>query len=206
VGLEYERLGLDMATGKAAPYSGDRGVEAVLRGMSERFGWEPDLEADRIIGLNRGDSHVTLEPGGQLELSGKVHPDIGRLRSELACFLRESVEVSRPLGIAWAPLGLQPLTSIEEIEWVPKSRYRLMAPYLGARGSLAHHMMKGTAGVQLNFDYGDEEDAVVAHHHRRQRQLSPVCRREDRVPFATRPHLDRHRSGAVRPSRVRLPR
>ncbi len=160
VGLEYERLGLDRKTGRAAPYSGPRGVEAVLRSLADRFGWKADFEGERIIGLERGDSHVTLEPGGQLELSGRVHPDVGRLRRELTSFLREAAAVSGPLDIAWVPLGLQPLTPVEAIEWVPKGRYGIMGPFLGARGKLAHHMMKGTAGVQINFDYGSEADAM----------------------------------------------
>jgi glutamate--cysteine ligase len=79
---------------------------------------------------------------------------------ELAGHLRETAIVSDPLGITWVPIGLQPITALEEIGWVPKGRYRIMAPYLGARGTLAHQMMRATAGVQLNFDYSDETDAV----------------------------------------------
>lgn len=160
VGLEYERLGVDVLTGEAAPYSGPRGIEAILAGMAERFGWTADREDGRIIGLARRDSSITLEPGGQLELSGRVHPDIFKLRGEMACFLDESAQIAEPLGLAFITLGLQPITPVEAIEWVPKGRYGIMGPFLGARGDLAHHMMKGTAGVQINFDYGSEDDAM----------------------------------------------
>lgn len=172
VGLEYERIGLQVESGRAAPYSGPRGVEAVLEAMAREHGWSPDREAGRLIGLSRGDSSITLEPGGQLELSGKVHPDVFKLRGEMATFLKETASVSEPLGLTWTPMGLQPLTPVEEIEWVPKGRYGIMAPYLGARGDLAHHMMKGTAGVQINFDYGSEQDAL--EKFRLAMALSPI--------------------------------
>jgi glutamate--cysteine ligase len=160
VGLEYERLGLRAATARAIPYSGDRGVERILREMSDRFGWTPEMESGRIIGLERGDSRVSLEPGGQVELSGRVHRGLDALRREVAVHLEETSEVAGPMGVAFVPTGLQPVSPIEEMEWVPKARYSIMAPYLRSRGALAHHMMKGTAGCQLNFDYAGEEDAI----------------------------------------------
>ena len=142
IGLEYERIGLDATTARAVPYSGPRGIEAILGAMAEKFGWTPDLEKGRIIGLDRGETHVSLEPGGQFELSGRVHGDIAGMQSELAMFLRESGSICEPMGITLSPIGLHPVTPVEEIEWVPKGRYAIMAPFLRARGRLAHHMMK----------------------------------------------------------------
>jgi len=159
VGLEYERLGLFRADATAIPYSGDRGVERILREMTERFGWEAETESSRIVGLRRGGSRVALEPGGQIELSGGVHFSLAAVKEELSTHLAETSALFAPLGIAGVPIGLQPITPVEAIEWVPKGRYGIMAPHLAARGRLAHHMMKGTAGVQLNFDYSDESDA-----------------------------------------------
>ncbi|MBI3449540.1 MAG: glutamate--cysteine ligase [Acidobacteria bacterium] len=160
IGLEYERLPIDASTGRAAPYAGERGVESALRDLAARFGWTPELEGGHTIGLARAGSLISLEPGGQLELSARVHRDLGSVRAELARYLRETAAVSRDRGLAFVPLGLQPISRIEEIAWVPKGRYAIMAPYLAARGALAHHMMKGTAGCQLNFDYGSQEDAA----------------------------------------------
>ncbi len=160
LGLEYERLGLLAPSGRAIPYSGGPGVESVLRAMSARFGWEREEEAGRVIGLSRGGSRISLEPGGQIELSAAVHYHLRSLREELAAHLRETAFASAPLGVAWVPLGLQPVSRVEEIEWVPKARYAIMAPFLAARGALAHHMMKATAGCQINLDYGGEEDAA----------------------------------------------
>jgi len=160
VGLEYERLGLDPATGRAISYSGEHGVESALRDLAEIYSWEAERESGRIIGLSREGSLISLEPGGQVELSARVHRGMASLREELATYLRETAAISERHGFAWVPMGLQPVSRIEEIEWVPKGRYAIMGPYLRARGGLAHHMMKGTAGCQLNFDYGSEEDAA----------------------------------------------
>lgn len=160
VGLEYERFGLDSATGRAIPYSGAHGVESALRELAERFGWSLEEESGRIIGLSREGSLISLEPGGQVELSARVHRDLATLREELKRYLEETASVAGSHGFVWVPMGLQPVSRIEEIEWVPKGRYAIMAPFLGARGGLAHHMMKGTAGCQLNLDYASEEDAA----------------------------------------------
>lgn len=160
LGLEYERLGLGRCSGRALPYAGRRGVEGILELLSERCGWEPIRENGHVIALEREGAAVTLEPGGQLELSGAVHRDLASARAELMVHIRETTAVSDPLEASWVPIGLQPITPIEEIGWVPKGRYRVMAPYMAERGALAHHMMRGTAGVQVNLDYSDESDAV----------------------------------------------
>jgi len=160
VGLEYERLGLDLSAGRGIPYGGERGVERVLLDLADRFGWEADLESGRPVGLVRGGTRIALEPGGQVELSGDVHREFGTMRTELAAHLQETAAVGRPLGIAWAALGVHPWSRVEEIDWIPKARYGLMGPFLGSRGALAHHMMKGTAGIQVNLDYAGEEDAA----------------------------------------------
>jgi glutamate--cysteine ligase len=159
VGMEYERLGLDARTGRSIPYFGPRGVEAVLRALADRFGWEKHRENGHVIGLRRDGSAITLEPGGQLELSGGVHRHLPSMREEIAQHLLETAAVSDPLDLRWVPIGLHPITPIEEIDWVPKGRYGILAPFLATRGSLALHMMKGTAGVQVNLDYDSAEDA-----------------------------------------------
>jgi len=161
IGLEYERLGLDRLTARAIPYSGAHGVERALLDLSERCGWTLVREESRAIGLTREGSLVSLEPGGQMELSARVHRTLAGVADELRGFVAETSQVAALHGFAWVPLGLQPVSRIEEIEWVPKRRYGIMAPHLGSRGTLAHHMMKGTAGCQLNFDYGSEEDAAA---------------------------------------------
>jgi glutamate--cysteine ligase len=159
VGMEYERLGMDARTGRAIPYFGPRGVEAVLCALADRFGWEKHCENGHVIGLKRDGSAITLEPGGQLELSGGVHRLLRSLRQEVAQHFLETAAVSEPLDLCWIPIGLHPVTPIGEIDWVPKGRYAILAPFLATRGPLAIYMMKGTAGVQLNLDYDSAEDA-----------------------------------------------
>jgi glutamate--cysteine ligase len=159
-GIEYERLALDAETGEAAPYSGPRGVERILREVAARSGWSPQEESGRVIGLARGGARVSLEPGAQIELSGAVHPTLRAAAEETAAHLRETAAAAAPLGVGFACLGLHPFTRVEDLEWVPKGRYAILAPFLAPRGALAHHMMKATAGIQVNFDYADEADAT----------------------------------------------
>lgn len=160
VGTEYEKLVVDRDTGKAAPFSGPRGIETVLRMLAERYGWERKEEEGRTIALARGGASITLEPGGQLELSGEQCDTLHCTQEELATHVRELVSVGDELGLAFLGLGIQPVSRLEEIEWVPKERYRIMAPYMTRVGTLGHRMMKQTATVQANIDYADERDAM----------------------------------------------
>ena len=160
VGIEYERFGVFRDTGRPVPYSGPASVEAVLRQLVRERGWTPCEEEGHLLGAAKGQTRITLEPGGQLELSGAVHRTLAGVRDELASFLAEIEEVSRPLGIAWLGIGLHPVARLEEIGWIPKKRYAIMREYLPRRGSRAHIMMKQTACIQVNLDYGSEADAV----------------------------------------------
>src|SRR3989475_521093 len=161
IGTEYEKVAVERASGKAAPFSGPRGIEAVLRVLAERYGWEPKEEDGRVVALAREGASVTLEPGAQLELSGEQCPTIHCTHQELATHVREVVTVGRDLGIAFLGLGMQPVSRVDEIEWVPKQRYRIRGPYMTRVGTLGQRMMKQTATVQANIDYGDERDAML---------------------------------------------
>ena len=160
IGTEYEKVVVDRATGAAAPFSGRRGIEAVLRGLAERYGWQPNEEDGRTVALARGGATVTLEPGGQLELSGEQCPTLHCTDEELRTHVREVVTVCGELGLACLGLGIQPISRLEEIEWVPKQRYRIMGPYMTRVGTMGQRMMKQTATVQANIDYSDERDAM----------------------------------------------
>jgi glutamate--cysteine ligase len=160
VGTEYEKVGVLRDSGLAAPFSGSQGIEVVLRGLADRFGWEPKLERGRIIALYGRAANITVEPGGQLELSGEQCESVHCAQRELLEHIREIVAVARDIGIVFLGLGMQPLSPVEEIEWVPKRRYGIMAPYMVRVGKLGHRMMKQTATVQANFDFADESDAV----------------------------------------------
>lgn len=161
VGTEYEKVGIVRDTGKAIPYSGRRGVEFILRELIERFGWEPEEQDGHIIALSRDKAQVTLEPGGQIELSGEPCESIHCTYAEFTQHIRELLEVTEPLGIIFLGLGMQPVSRVEEIEWVPKQRYRIMGPYMLKVGKLGQRMMKQTATVQANIDFSDEKDAMA---------------------------------------------
>src|SRR5712691_8857399 len=160
IGTEYEKVVVDRATGVAAPFSGRRGIEAVLRGLAERYGWQPNEEDGRTVALARGGATITLEPGGQLELSGEQCPTIHCADDELRTHVREVMTVCGELGLAPLGLGIQPVSRVDEIEWVPKQRYRIMGPYMTRVGTMGQRMMKQTATVQANIDYSDERDAM----------------------------------------------
>jgi glutamate--cysteine ligase len=161
VGTEYEKVGIDRNTGKAIPYFGRRGVDVILRGLIERYGWEPEEQDGHIIALKRGKIEIHLEPGGQIELSGEPCETIHCTFTEFTQHIRELVEVADPLGIVFLGLGIQPVSGLDEIEWVPKKRYRIMGPYMAKVGSLGQRMMKQTATVQANIDFSDEKDAMA---------------------------------------------
>src|SRR5262245_44299687 len=140
VGIEYERLGVFLDSGRAIPYSGQHSLSAILARLVARNGWRPVYAGSNIIALDGDGPRLTIEPGGQLELSGAVHTRLVDLRDEVARFASLIHQHSEPLGITWLGLGLQPLTSLSEISWVPKPRYGLMSAHLAKTGALGHVM------------------------------------------------------------------
>lgn len=161
VGTEYEKVGIDRNTGKAIPYSGPRGVQVILKELVESYGWEPEEQDGQIIALKRGKNEIHLEPGGQIELSGEPCETIHCTHEEFHRHIRELLEVSDNLNIEFLGLGIQPVSGLAEIEWVPKKRYRIMGPYMAKVGTLGQRMMKQTATVQANIDFSDEHDAMA---------------------------------------------
>ena len=157
VGGEFEKFALDRATGKQISFDG--GIETVLRSLAERYAWEPHEEAGRVTTLTRAGSTISVEPGGQLELSTPPAENIAELQTELARHLAELRAVVDPARVAWCAAGVTPFSSVEEIAINPRPRHRLMAEYLPTRSPFALHMMKATASTQVTFDYADEADA-----------------------------------------------
>ena len=160
VGLEYERLAVFRDTARAVPFDGPVSVESLLRAMARDRGWTAHEEDGRVLALSKAGARVTLEPGAQVELSSSVHRTLDSLQAELASFLSDVEEAARPFGIAFIGLGVQPVSTLEEIPWIPKKRYAIMREYLPRRGARAHIMMKQTAGIQINVDYSSEADAA----------------------------------------------
>ena len=159
-GIEYERLGVFADSGRAIPYHGTRSLSAILTRLVSHDRWRPVYAGSHIIALDGEGSRLTMEPGGQLELSGGVHRRLVDLSNEVARYVALLQEHSEPLGITWLGMGLHPFSTLEEIPWVPKPRYAVMSAHLAKTGEQAHRMMKQTAGVQINLDYSDERDAM----------------------------------------------
>lgn len=161
VGIECEVFGVFKETGLPLPYSGKIGIKQVLHELAYEFGYEPILDDSHIIALQRGGTIISLEPGGQVELSAEPTEDLHKVKIQLDEFFFQLKTISHFVGsISWIASGIHPFASLEDIQWVPKTRYRIMANYLGARGKKAHDMMKRTATNQLNLDYSSEKDAI----------------------------------------------
>jgi len=160
VGTEHEKLGLHRADRSPVEYGGDRGIGALLQGIVDRADWEPIFEDGNIIALQRDGASITLEPGGQLELSGAPLRTIFQTCEEFHAHLELVRSVSEPLDIVWLGLGIHPIHSADELPQMPKARYRIMRRYLPTRGTRGLIMMFTTATVQANFDYASERDMV----------------------------------------------
>jgi glutamate--cysteine ligase len=160
VGTEHEKIGLYEGSLRPVPYGGERGIHALLEGIARDAGWKPLHDAGKLVGLELDGSTITLEPGGQLELSGaplaSLHDTAREFREHIALVNR----VSKPLGIVWLGLGVHPLAAVEELPRMPRERHAIMREYLGRRDRLGLHMMHATAGVQANFDFANEADAA----------------------------------------------
>ncbi|MGH7836745.1 MAG: glutamate--cysteine ligase [Candidatus Binataceae bacterium] len=160
VGTEYEKIAVSAADGRALPFSGPRGVEEILRRLADRYGYEPADEHGRLIALKGERAPITIEPGGQIELSGEQCDTIHCAQREFTSHIEQLLEIGHGLGATILGLGMQPISRIDEIELLPKDRYGIMYPYMARKGRLGQRMMKQTAGVQANLDFSDEADAM----------------------------------------------
>jgi glutamate--cysteine ligase len=157
VGLEHEKIPLVAGTLDPVPYEGPRGIGAALAAFG-RFGYEPFLEDGRIIASQRHGLTVSIEPGGQVELSGRPFADVHVIAAELDRHLAKCAEVAGELGIELLAAGYRPWGKAAAVPWMPKNRYAVMRPFLAARGRLAEDMMALTASTQASFDFGSERD------------------------------------------------
>ncbi len=157
VGLEHEKIGLLAGTLDPVPYEGPRGIAALLQGF-ERFGYESFEEGGRVIAAQHGGLTVSIEPGGQLELSGRPFKDVHVVAAELDRHLRKCRTLAADLGLEFLAVGYRPWGTPATAQWMPKERYRVMRPFLEARGKHAADMMAMTGSIQVSFDFGSERD------------------------------------------------
>lgn len=189
IGTEHEKFGYCTDTLKPLPYDGPRSIRAMLEGLRDRFGWQPVLEQDKIIGLSQNGANVSLEPGGQLELSGAPLETIHQTCDEVNEHLREVQAVADGIGARFIGLGAAPIWRHEDMPMMPKGRYRLMTDYMDRVGTMGKTMMYRTCTVQVNLDFASEADMVKKF--RVALALQPVAT----ALFANSPFLDGRPNG-----------
>ena len=162
IGTEHEKTPFTLQGHHPVPYGGTHGIQALLDGMKLLLGWEPIMEQGNIIGLYdvTGGGAISLEPGGQFELSGAPVETVHQTQSELMAHLAQVREVATPLGIGFLGLGMTPSWSRAQIPVMPKGRYKIMSSYMPKVGQYGLDMMFRTCTVQTNLDFSSEADMV----------------------------------------------
>ena len=192
IGTEHEKFAFYFRNNKPVPFEGKNGIEALLLSL-KKFGWESILEDKKTIGLKRaknlGGGTITLEPAGQIELSGAPLKNIHETYEELSEHKRQVDEVGNELGIGFLGAGLTPDWSLEEMPIMPKNRYQIMKNYMPKKGNLGHNMMFRSTTIQVNLDYSSEADMVKKF--RTSMALQPIAT----AIFSNSPFLDGNLNG-----------
>ncbi len=184
IGTEHEKFGYCKDTLKPLPYDGPRSIKAMLEGLRDTYGWSPIHEGEHIIGLELKGANISLEPGGQLELSGAPLGTIHQTCDEVNEHLREVKAVADQIGARFIGLGTAPVWSHDDMPMMPKGRYKLMTDYMDKVGTHGKQMMYRTCTVQVNLDFASEADMVKKF--RVGLALQPVAT----ALFANSPFLD----------------
>jgi glutamate--cysteine ligase len=167
LGTEHEKFGYTLDDLRPLPYAGDRGIHTILSRLAERYAWRPVMEQGQPIALvDESGASITLEPGGQLELSGALLDNIHQTCTEVNTHLRQVRAVCEPLGIAFLGMGFQPKWGSDDMQWMPKARYRIMRQYMQKVGSLGLDMMTRTCTVQVNLDFSSEAECCPSFSRR----------------------------------------
>ncbi|WP_050528129.1 glutamate--cysteine ligase [Pseudorhodobacter aquimaris] len=160
IGTEHEKFGFLTDSHAPLPYDGPRSVRAMLAGLRDGFGWAAVEEQGQLIGLERNGANISLEPGGQFELSGAPLENIGQTAAEMDNHLAEVAQVAGPMGVGFLGMGAAPEWTHDQMDRMPKGRYRLMTDYMGRVGTHGTQMMYRTSTVQVNLDFASEADMV----------------------------------------------
>ena len=160
IGTEHEKFGYLTDTLAPLPYAGPRSILALFHGLRDRFGWTPVLEGENIIGLKKDGANVSLEPGGQFELSGAPLVTVHETDAETRDHLAEVKVLADEMGVGFIGIGAAPVWTGPQMPVMPKGRYKLMTDYMGRVGTHGTQMMYRTCTVQVNLDFGSEADMV----------------------------------------------
>jgi len=193
IGTEHEKFVFFTADNSPVPYFGDASISALLNGMQAKTGWEPIMDAGNIIGLAEpsGMGAISLEPGGQFELSGAPLENLHQTCKESNQHLATLREVAEPLGIRFLGMGGSPKWSFAETPRMPKSRYDIMTRYMPKVGSQGLDMMYRTCTIQVNLDFSSEADM------RRKMQVSLKLQSLATALFASSPFTDGKPNGLL---------
>ncbi len=190
IGTEHEKFVFRLSDRRPPPYEGPGGIRAFLQGLAE-YGWTPVHEHGREIALRRDGAAITLEPAGQLELSGAPLADLHESCDEVNEHLAEVRQVAERLGVGLIGLGFHPTATRAEMPWMPKDRYDIMHRYMPRVGTLGLDMMTRSCGVQVNLDFASEADMV--RKFRVSLALQPVAT----ALFANSPFVEGRPSGML---------
>ena len=160
IGTEHEKFGFVNDNFLPLPYDGQCSIKAMLEGLRDKYNWSEILEEKNIIGLTKDGANVSLEPGGQLELSGAPLDSIHETCDEVNQHLKEVKSIADDLGASFFGLGAAPEWSHEDMPMMPKGRYKLMTDYMGRVGTHGTQMMYRTCTVQVNLDFSSEQDMI----------------------------------------------
>lgn len=160
IGTEHEKFAFYRDTLGPVPYEGERGIGALLDALADKYGWARVKEGPNTIALEQDAASITLEPGGQFELSGAPLEHLHQTCAETGSHLAQLRDVAGAMGIAFLGLGFSPLWSLEETPVMPKGRYKIMRAYMAKVGRLGRQMMFRSCTVQTNLDFGSEADMV----------------------------------------------
>jgi len=165
VGAEHEKFVFRRGADAPVPYDGPDGIRALMEGLM-RFGWSPTTEhndagGETLIGLSRGAANVSLEPGGQFELSGAPLDSMHEICAETSRHLEEVKAVAADLNLGFLGLGFSPTWRRDDVPRMPKGRYKIMRDYMPKVGTLGLDMMFRTCTVQANLDFASEADMVA---------------------------------------------
>ena len=160
IGTEHEKFAYRLSDLRPLDYEGPQGIRALLMGLT-RFGWDPEMENGNPIALKRSDgASVSLEPAGQVELSGAPLRNIHQTCTEVSEHLKQVKAVARDMKIGFLGLGYQPKWPRADMPWMPKGRYKIMRDYMPKKGTLGLDMMQSTCTVQVNLDFDSEATMV----------------------------------------------
>src|SRR6186713_1776027 len=193
IGTEHEKFPFYVDGHAPVPYGGERGIRALLEGMQKTLGWDPIIDAGRVIGLVEptGQGAISLEPGGQFELSGAPVESIHQTCREGNAHLAQVREIAEPLGIRFLGLGGSPKWTLAETPKMPKSRYEIMTRYMPKVGSKGLDMMYRTCTIQVNLDFSSEQDM------RRKMQVSLKLQPLATALFANSPFTEGRPNGLL---------